>query len=211
MKTKDASDIKLLDRVLVAFAQKDHTSFYAGCPISKTGISISSSIDMMPLADYPLCLTCKYNNRCGGCAYARRKAGIRDDAKLIGYETDSLMWPIRATFESGGETYTVKLDPGRDMGKSIMNLWEDIQPDVAVFLDLRTGYYFRITSDPHEQSNKFHGNVYGRSSKDGFIYFDSSKPIYFVRQNRWVCTWYKKNGQSFAGPIGIKLPFYRDI
>ncbi|MGM9813917.1 MAG: hypothetical protein ACI32C_03320 [Candidatus Enteromonas sp.] len=134
-----AKGIQNLDRPLVAIKRKDHTDFFVNCPISKTGFSISGTIDMESSADYPLCPACQYNNGCGGCAYARRKAGVPDDARLIGFNTNAAKQPIQATIEIREETFTTNLEPGRDMGKSIIDIWEDLLPESATFINLRSG------------------------------------------------------------------------
>ena len=201
-----AKGIQSLDHPLVAIKRKDHTDFFVNCPISKTGFSISGTIDMESSADYPLCLACQYNNGCGGCAYARRKAGVPDDARLIGFNTNAAKQPIQATIEIRGETFTTNLEPGRDMGKSIIDIWEELLPESATFLNLRTGRYVRISKNPKVQFNTYHGKCYGWISSDGYSFSRDSVQLFGISNSCWACTWYKKNGQGFPGPFGYKFP-----
>ena len=198
--------ITALDRPLVAIKRKDHTDFYVNCPISKTGFSISGIIDMDPSQDYPFCPECEFNNGCGGCAYARRKAGIPEDAKLISFSTNLIKRPIQAKVEIAGLEYTTNLEPGKDMGYSILDLWDELQPDAASFVNLRTGAHVRISKDPRIQMKQYHGKCYGRYSRDGYSYPENTCQLYGVSNPCWACTWYKKDGDSHIGPFGYKFP-----
>ncbi len=192
-------DIKELDQPLVVAKRKDHTEFIANCPISRTGYAITSTIDMDESPDYPFCWACKYNRNRERCAYARMVAGIPDDAELIGYKEDEAKRPIAADFAINGEKFSANLKPGKDMGKSILTLWEEIQPASATFVNLRTGKFVRIVKSPKDQFQKYHGKCYGYLLENEFDHARDTIQIYGVSNPCWMCVWYKKPDGSEGG------------
>ena len=191
---------------LVALTKVKSTTFYVNCPISKTGLSISSSLDMNPSDSYPLCIMCQYNNWNGGCACARRTAGIQEGAQLISPERleHGSKTPITVTFSVNGEIHKADIKPSRDMGDSIVDLWQIIQPESAVFLNLRTGVRVRMKKDPRVQFKAYSGKCYGEFSKDGAFYKNGA--IFGTTNKCWACISYQKNGQIVSDLYGWNLP-----
>ncbi len=180
-----------IDRPLVVVKRKDHTEYIANCPISKTGYAITSTVDQPESEDFPFCWGCPYNKERAWCAYARISAGIPDDAEIIGFKTNHSDQPIYVDFMIGGEKYSSNLKPGKDMGRSIPDLWEQLKPSVATFVNLRTGKYARINKDPKEQFEKYNGRCYGRIGENEFVLDKESVQVYGVTNQCWDWVWYK--------------------
>ena len=76
---------------------------------------------------------------------------------------------------------------------TIIGLWEAVgNPDIAVYRNTRTLYYFRINKNPREQLNKY-GKIYGRCSTSRTNFENDSAEIYGYYKPEWVIIWHKKN------------------
>lgn len=180
---------KNLNLPLIEVGHKDHTTFYK-CPIAKSGKAISSDIDMRPSDEYPFCRACKYNEDYEYCSYYRRKAGIGDDAVIEEIQRNSNGLPVSVTIVQDGVKKENPLSQDATKGKSIIQLWNEIKPQVAAFMNLKTGKYVRISKDPAGQIARY-GKCYGKWSYDGYRYSNESNELYGVTDECWVCTWHK--------------------
>ena len=177
-----------LDLDLIEVGHKDHTTFYK-CPIAKSGKAISGEIDLRASEDYPLCSTCKYN-RGFKCAYYRLSAGIQDGADVKQILRDKYGSPATVVIEESGVEKKIPLSQEAKRGKSIIQLWRELNPSVAAFMNLKTGKYVRISKNPIDQISRY-GKCYGKWSYDGYRYSNESVELYGVTDECWVCTWKK--------------------
>jgi len=177
-----------LDLDLIEIGHRDHTVFYK-CPIAKSGKSINMEIDMRASDDYPLCSTCKYN-RGFKCAYYRLSAGIQDGADVKQILRDKYGSPTTAIIEESGVEKKIPFSQEAKRGKSIIQLWRELNPSVAAFMNLKTGKYVRISKNPIDQISRY-GKCYGKWSYDGYRYSNESVELYGITDECWVCTWKK--------------------
>lgn len=171
---------------------ENHSDYYDGCPISKTKKCVSSIIDISEssYANVMPCVICKYC-RCDEDQYLCYKKLF--DLKLAeGTEVVN----VERYDEYSLKSLSVKIDDEikkfefeplafSGSGKSIFALWNECNPSVAIFRNIRTGYYVKITRDPLAQQARFH-KVYGVFSKDQYNLKGESKELFGVDKNEWV-------------------------
>ncbi len=174
---------------------KDHSSYYDGCPISSSGKCVDSTIDIPEslYKEITPCELCKYSKYLGNhyvCFKKIMDLKLPKEAEIIEFERYDEYSLKSITVKINGERKKYDFKPLvlSKSGKSIFELWNETKPDVAIFRNIRTGYFVKINRDPSTQFSKYH-KVYGRFSKDQYSFTGDSRELYDVSKKEWVIIW----------------------
>ncbi|MBQ3001763.1 MAG: hypothetical protein IJD76_04755 [Bacilli bacterium] len=189
---------ELFDK-MIELNQKDHTTYFFGCPISKTHQCASCNIDI-PNSMYEEimpCMECKY--QCHSENYdeiicKKRFMDLQLDGNtLVKIESRDMNGFINkiSFLENSNVKYVEIPTFKQNISKSIYVLWEE-DFAVAVFKNIRNGYYVKISKNPREQQLKYR-KVYGWFSKDKYSFSKESRELYGVEKQEWVVDWFRKN------------------
>lgn len=183
---------------LVKINSRDHTTYYFGCPISKTHKCASTSIDI-PESKYDEimpCCECKFNNQGNNYGHFICKKRFKDlqldGDTLVKIESRDLKGFINkiSYFENGIIKYLNVPTFTEKESKNIFDLWnEDYK--IVTFKNVRTGNYIRIRKNPKDQFLKYK-KVYGWFSKDRYSFPRESTELYDIDKKEWVVVWFKK-------------------
>lgn len=169
----------------------DHGHLFVGCPLSNSGFA-TSDFDCRN-DEYGSCCNCPHNFDYWKCKYPLDYLKIPDDAEIIEVKKDSmgLIWCV--IYELDGKRIEGKL-PKRTYGaKTIVELWDEKKPSIAVFYNIRTQFYVRINRNPKEQVQRY-GKLYGKFSRDQYSFptsMESSKEVFNYYKKEWICVWHK--------------------
>lgn len=177
---------------------KDHSEYYDGCPLSKTHICVSNKIDT-PESQYEnirpceICGHFKYNDKFI-CYKRLHDLNLQNDTEVTSIERYDEYSLKSITVKINDNIKTFKFDRLKfsNSGKDIISLWNEVNPAVATFRNIRTGYYVCLNKNPKEQFNKYH-KVYGKLSKDKYRFPKESNEIYDIYKKEWVLEWHKKD------------------
>lgn len=175
---------------------KDHSKYFDGCPISNTHICVNSLIDVPEYRykDIMPCELCKYHKANKDHDYLCLKRyydlNLPNNAEFINVEKYDQYSLKELTVRVDGKIKTYNFDPliFSNIGKSIIKLWEETNPKIATFRNIRTGIYIRVSKNPIVQLNKYK-KVYGKISKDQYQFPENSSELYNVLKNEWVIVW----------------------
>ncbi len=178
---------------------ENHSSYYDGCPISTTRKCVNSTIDISEncyddITPCPICKYSKYSDNQYVCFKRIIDLNLPSDIEIIGverydeYSLKSLIVKMKGKIEN----FSFKPLSFSNTGESVFDLWKKAMPEIAIFRNIRTGYYIKITKNPFEQISKYR-KVYGKFSKKQCEFKGDSAPLFGVDKKEWVIVW-KTNG-----------------
>lgn len=175
---------------------RDHTSYYLGCPLSKTHQCIDSTIDISEsqYENYRPCEICDYHGKYiqeMKCYKRVADLNIPKEARFISFEKDSSGQLTEIVYELDGVEKTIKLQKVHyqlEEADTIINIWEREKLSIGTFKNIRNGMYVRITKNPRDQVMKY-GKLYGRISSDQFSFKGESVEIYYFNNPNWILVW----------------------
>ena len=169
-----------------------HGYMFFGCPISKSGYAVTDF-------DYKgnqhgNCLECKYKFDYYKCNYPEKYLEIPENAEIIKIDRDNAKFVKCVTYSVNGKIYQTKDMPhSNHCCSTIIDLWikNNVQK-AAIFRDVQTDNFVKITKNPKLQAEKYH-KIYGLVSQDQYSFpsYEYSKEIYYFDQIRWVLVWPK--------------------
>ena len=181
--------------------QKDHTQYYEGCPISRSGQCASSLIDIPEsmYQDIMPCQKCEYKGKdYMTCTKRVKDLNIPDNAVIRGYNRNNDGFIDKIKYEINGEVKSVTLkalETKKETAKrivlntgTIFDLWINNNCSIATFKDVKNDRFVRITKDPLTQKKKY-GKVYGKLSSDQYCFRGDSMEIYYADDDRWILVW----------------------
>ena len=190
--------VEIFDR-LIELHHKDHTTYYFGCPVSSTHQSGSSSIDIPKemYAEIMPCSECTYH--CDRIKYGDgvcRKRFIDlnlDENLIVKIESkDNYGFINKISYVSADKRIFVDLPTYKpNVSKDIFTLWIENGCSVAIFKNIRTNKYVKITRNPIEQRLKYK-KVYGFFSSDRYSFRGDSCELFGVDKNEWILEWFAK-------------------
>lgn len=188
---------ELFDK-LIELNTKDHTTYYFGCPISKTHKCASSDIDI-PVSEYEEimpCVVCNYE--CNG--YFNGKLICKKRFMDLNLDMDTVVriesrdkdgFVNKLSYIENGVIKYVEIKTFKqNVAKNIFRLWDDSYC-IVTFKNIRTGNYIRINQNPINQLLKYR-RVYGWFSKDKYSFPKKTCELYGVDKEEWVIDWYRK-------------------
>ena len=189
---------ELFDRMIELNTQ-DHTTYYFGCPISKTHKCANCNVDI-PTSMYEEimpCMECKYqchSENYGEVICKKRFLDLGLDGntvvKVEGRDKNGFINEL--SYVENGENKTIEVPTfEQNISKSVYALWEE-DYSIATFKNIRTGHYIRINKNPKDQLLKYR-KVYGWFSKDKYSFPKESRELYGVDKPEWLVEWYRKN------------------
>ena len=182
---------------LIQLYSKDHTTYFFGCPISKTHICANCNIDV-PKSKYNEimpCMDCQFEIKTADyenpiCNKRFLDLNLNLDTIVCIESRDKNSFINKISFiEDNTRKYIELTTFDQNISKSIFDLWDE-KFSVATFRNVRTGKYIRITKNPKEQYNKYH-KVYGYFSSNKYEFSGSSCELYGLDKNEWICEWFK--------------------
>lgn len=190
---REVNRVDLYDE-LVLIHRKDHTQYYFGCPISETGMSASSRIDLRDseFVQITPCPGCPYSDVYGEprCYQRIKTSQMPEKAEIIEFSRVN-GFLNKVSYKLNGELLDIYFDSPdySKAGKSIVDLWKEYTPNKATFKNLKTGKYVRISRDPIKQINRY-GNCKGGISDDRYRFPGPLLNIYPIYNPEWVIIWY---------------------
>ncbi len=174
---------------------KDHSDYYYGCPISNSKRCVSSSMDIpeSTFDEIMPCEICKYAGHNGIQPLCYKKIVDLNLPKNIEvsdierYDEFSLK-SVTVKFKGQEKKYCFKSLSFTGAGETICDLWKKENPRIAIFKNIRTGYYIKVTRNPVEQILKYR-KVYGYFSKNQYSFGNESKELYGAENKEWVLVW----------------------
>ncbi len=178
---------------------KDHTSYYDGCPVSNTRKCANSTIDI-PKEYYKEIMPCceckygKYNNKVNQCVCYKKiiDLNLPKNAEISNIERYDEYSLKSLTVNMNGQEKKINFNPltYSNIGESVFDLWKKTNPSVAIFRNIRTGYFIKITRNPQEQNSRYH-KVFGYFSKDQYTFNGQANELYSLDKKEWVIVWKK--------------------
>lgn len=188
-------DIHEIYDKLQFLSSEDHTSYYFGCPISKTHKCANSLIDLKEsqYEEIAPCPKCKYRgSEIMTCRKRIVDLNIPEGAKIKSYRRDKDGFVDLISYLYGGKLIKIKPKPleFKSILYSLFELWDENQMSMATFKNINTGYFVRINSNPSTMYFKY-GKCYGKISKDQYSFKGESVEIYGVFKKEWILVWKK--------------------
>lgn len=188
---------ELYDKMIELYS-KDHTTYYFGCPISLKHICASCNIDILEsnYKDIMPCMECDYQIQSfdyNGVICKKRFMELKLDGNTnVHVESrDENNFISKISYVVNDERKYINMQTFKqNFGKSIFVLWVENNCEVAIFKNIITNKYVKITRDPQEQYNKY-GKVYGYLSNDRYSFKGQSIVLYGVANSEWIIEWYK--------------------
>lgn len=196
--TKYESKLSTLYDDLIKLYSKDHTTYYFGCPISSTHMCANCNIDI-PKGRYMEimpCMECSFQySRMNYEEIICRKRfldlGLSGDT-LVRVESrnkDGFIDKLSYIYE--GERKYIELPTfNQNISKDIFTLWKEKGYSVAIFRNVRTGKYIKITKNPIMQLSKYR-KVYGYFSTNKYSFPTGAVELFGLEKSEWVCEWFK--------------------
>ena len=187
---------ELFDR-MIELNHQDHTTYYLGCPISKTHKCADWNIDI-PSRMYDEimpCTECKYQypTNCQEEIICRKRfmdLPLDKDVTVKIENKDEYGFINRISYIDNGKIKYLDIPTFEgNFTKNIFEIWNDDYA-FAIFRNVRTDIYVKINKNPKEQYSKYH-NVYGWFSKDKHSFDGKSCELYDVGKSEWVLYWCK--------------------
>lgn len=181
---------------LISIGRKDHTVYFTGCPLSKSHMAASGTIDLSPEEhpEYRFCNLCKYSGKYQDtCTYRVENLHIPNNAKIEDFSLYNSGFLKQIIYSVDNKKNTIKLLDAQinfKIAKSIPELWKDVQPQVAVFKNLKTLKFAKICKNPLDTITR-HGKCYGYISNDQFRFNGESCEIYYATSQQWIMVWHK--------------------
>lgn len=182
---------ELFDR-MIELNHQDHTTYYLGCPISKTHKCADWNIDI-PSRMYDEimpCTECKYQypTNCQEEIICRKRfmdLPLDKDVTVKIENKDEYGFINRISYIDNGKIKYLDIPTFEgNFTKNIFEIWNDDYA-FAIFRNVRTDIYVKITKNPKEQYSKYH-KVYGWFSKDKHSFDGKSCELYDVGKSEWV-------------------------
>ncbi len=181
--------------------QKDHTQYYDGCPISKTGQCVTSRIDIPEsmYSDIMPCEICEYKGKdYMTCTKRIKDLNIPEQAIIKGYCRNNDGFIDKIKFEDNGVMKSIQMEVklkksneqiiNTDKKGNIFDLWRLNNLSIATFKDIKNNRFVRINKDPYLQRRQY-GRVFGKMSNDQYSFKGESVEIYYTNDERWILVW----------------------
>lgn len=193
---KKINPIDLKD-YLFFLLSKDHTQYFYGCPLSKSHISASSTIDV-PKAEYDVvrpCAYCEYydyDEKIGPCCKQRFiNFTLPDGASIKEVKRDEYGTIEEIIIANLGEEEKHTYPTYPNVGRSVLEIWEKKKIKKGIFRNLKTNTYIKIIRNPIE-SQKKHQKIYGYFSHNQYSFNGEMRELYGVTKPEWLLIWYQK-------------------
>ena len=190
---------------LVLLSEKEHTHYYFGCPISATHKCADCSIDISEseYSEITPCEKCEFYDQnanylnCDTLVCRKRffDLGLDENAIVQVEEKDEYGFITKISYIENGEKKAVAI-PSFDIRshlKNVFDLWEENNCRVAIFRNVKTGKYVKITKDPFVQKDLYK-RVYGYPSnvRNNFKHSNSIE-LPDSGEQTWVFVWCPSN------------------
>ena len=197
IKKEEMVPLSYLYDELIELVSKRHTTYFFGCPRSRTHISGDYNTDM---ADgeyekiYP-CSECEFlvDNQLFRCNKRFMDTGLPSDldVKITSRNEDGFIKELM--YFDGEKEKRIELPVYKNTyGKSVYALWDEHNCSIAVFRNIKTRTYVKIFKDPQYQKH-IYGEVYGRTSVDGCSFSDVAIELHDLEKPEWFFVWGGKN------------------
>ena len=199
---REVTDCKLSELYdkLIALNTKDHTTYFYGCPISKTHKCAQHNIDIPDdmYSEIMPCSVCNYavdsedyENEPLICK--KRFFDLKMDGNTMvhieGKDKNGFISKI-SYFKNGTKEIIDLPTFTQDLYKDILTLWKENKCSIATFKNSKTGVYVRLNKDPQEMYYQYNRRVYGYISRDKFNFLNKSCEIYGVKDPVWTLEWF---------------------
>ena len=174
---------------------KDHTTYYFGCPRSTSHLCGNWDIDIPDNKfeeTYP-CSKCefvtydKYNNP--RCKKRFLDLSLSENAQVEITMINQDGFITQLSYDDNGKKDFKDLPTFENpLKKSIYTLWKENNFKKAIFKNVRTGKFVKISKDPSEQRHKYR-KVYGWFSSDQYSFNGESRELYGCEKPEWICVW----------------------
>ncbi len=179
---------------LIESHRKDHTIYYSGCPISSTHLCGNWDLDISE-SEYTRirpCNRCDYSMEEEGTLFCRKRFAdlqLPPETMVEVTKKDDYGFVTELMYidEKGKHVLSLQTFHASQF-KSIFELWKEYNCKVAIFKNLRTGYFVKIGRDPEKQYKQY-GKVYGYFSKHQYSFGKVSAELYGCDKPEWICVW----------------------
>lgn len=184
---------------LIQLYSKDHTTYYFGCPISRTHMCANCNIDIaknryteiMPCMDCRFqCISSNYNEMICKKRFLDLQLSGNTVVQIESKNKDGFINKL-SYLDNGTRKYLELPTFIQNITKDVFTLWKENNCAIATFRNVKTGKYIRIIKNPIVQFKNYH-KVYGYLLNDKYSFSPISVELFGLDEPEWVCEWFKK-------------------